>query len=361
MAKDTRNLHMKQITQDIKTQALSLGFQTVGIAKPNLELHGLYLRRWLLNNYHGDMHYMARHGDKRFRPDKLVPGTLRVISVSMDYYPFAESPKARLQANEHSPQKPVIASYAHGKDYHKLIRKRLKTLATYLQTQIGPSGYRCFADSAPVLERAIANQAGLGWIGKNTLLINKNAGSLSFLGEIYTDIPLEVDTPASAHCGSCSRCIDVCPTQAIVAPYQLDARRCIAYLTIEYKGIIPEELRPLIGNRVFGCDDCQLVCPWNKFAKRATEPKFQAIHAWESADLVDLLLLTEAEFLQMTEGSVLRRPGHEGWQRNIAVSLGNTKLKSDELERIRAHMEHCSDLVKIHLDWALKNQMHLID
>ncbi len=263
------------------------------------------------------MDYMARHGDKRTRPDQLVPGTLRVISVRMDY---GTGDDAAAWATLEDGERAYVARYALGRDYHKVMRNRLQKLADRIAADIGPFGYRAFVDSAPVLERALARDAGLGWIGKHSCLINKDAGSWFFLGEIYTDLPLPVDTPASAHCGTCTRCIQVCPTGAIVAPYRVDARRCISYLTIELRESIPEELRPLVGNRVFGCDDCQLACPWNKFAVRSDESDFRVRHGLDQASLVELFAWSEEEFLRNTEGSAIRRTGYEGWLRNIAVA-----------------------------------------
>ncbi|OGT49447.1 MAG: tRNA epoxyqueuosine(34) reductase QueG [Gammaproteobacteria bacterium RIFCSPHIGHO2_12_FULL_41_15] len=356
MAKDTRKLNLKQLTADVKQWGKNLGFQQIGITKPELGMHALYLNRWLQKGYQADMHYMARHGSKRSVPDKLEPGTIRIISARMDYYPYDNKPIEQLN---HLKNQPLanIATYALGKDYHKLIRKKLTQLAQQLQTVIGPIGYRAFSDSAPVMERAIANQAGLGWIGKNTMLINQQAGSLFFLGEIYTNVPLLEDSAASAHCGSCQRCIDICPTQAIVGPYQIDAGRCIAYLTIEYRGIIPKEFRPLIGNRIFGCDDCQLICPWNKFAKKSTEPKFQDLQHLNERTLFDLLMLSNEAYLQLTEGTVMRRPGYECWQRNIAIALGNSHMSKEIKFKLLKNRHHFTDFVNLHLDWALEQSI----
>ena len=263
---------------------------------------------------------MEQHGTRRTRPAELVPGTLRVISVRMDYLPGSAAPA---DAVLHNPELGMISRYALGRDYHKVVRTRLQKLADQISARVGPFGYRAFTDSAPVLEKALAEKAGLGWIGKHTNLITRNAGSWFFLGELYTDLPLPVDAPASNHCGTCQACIDICPTQAIVAPYQLDARRCISYLTIELRGSIPVELRPLIGNRIYGCDDCQMVCPWNKFAQPTQEPDFAPRHGLDAPKLVELFAWSEEEFLKKTEGSAIRRIGYECWLRNIAVALGN--------------------------------------
>jgi len=292
---------------------------------------------------------MARHGDKRSRPGELLPGTVRVISVGLDYGRDGDQAWTTLAQGERA----YVARYALGRDYHKLMRQRLQTLADRIAAEIGPFGHRVFVDSAPVLERALARNAGLGWIGKHTCLIDKDGGSWFFLGEIYVDLPLPVDQPASAHCGTCMRCIDVCPTQAITAPYRLDARRCISYLTIEHEGSIDEALRPLIGNRIFGCDDCQLVCPWNKFARRTDEPDFRTRNDLDKATLAQLFAWTESEFLQRTEGSAIRRSGYERWLRNIAVALGNAPTDDEVLAALRSRSDDPSPLVREHVSWAL--------
>jgi len=296
------------------------------------------------------MDYMARHGDKRTRPDELLPGTLRVVSVRMDY---GTGDDASAWKNLHESERAYVARYALGRDYHKVMRARLQKLADRVETAIGQFGHRVFVDSAPVLERALARNAGLGWIGKNTCLINKNAGSWFFLGEIYIDLPLPVDAPADAHCGTCTRCIDICPTGAIIAPNRVDARRCISYLTIELKGSIPEEFRTAIGNRIFGCDDCQLICPWNKFAQRFDEPDFRARNDLDQATLVDLFSWTEQEFLQRTKGSAIRRTGYEGWLRNIAIALGNAPSTPEVIGSLQSRREHSSEVVREHVLWAL--------
>ncbi len=341
---------LSALAQSLKDWGRELGFQQVGIAGVALGEHEAYLERWLAAGHHGEMDYMAAHGSKRSRPAELVPGTLRVISLRMDYLP-GDTRMAEVLA---SPDKAYVSRYALGRDYHKLIRKRLQQLAERMQAAIGPFGYRAFVDSAPVLEKALAQQAGLGWIGKNTLLLNKQAGSWFFLGELFTDLPLPVDTPhASEHCGRCQACLDICPTAAFVGPQQLDARRCISYLTIELKGAIPEELRPLIGNRVFGCDDCQLVCPWNRFARPTQQGDFQPRHGLDNAELATLFRWSEEEFLTRTEGSPLRRAGYERWLRNLAVGLGNAPSSIAVLEALELRREHPSALVRAHVEWAL--------
>lgn len=341
---------MTALARAIRAWGAELGFQQVGIAGVELGEDEAHLRDWLAKGQHGAMDYMARHGDKRSRPAELVPGTLRVLSVRMDYGTGDDAAAwATLERGEDA----YVARYALGRDYHKVMRNRLQKLADRIAGEIGPFGYRAFVDSAPVLERALARDAGLGWIGKHSCLINKAAGSWFFLGEIYTDLPLPVDAPASAHCGTCTRCLQVCPTQAIVAPYRVDARRCISYLTIELKEAIPEELRPLMGNRIFGCDDCQLACPWNKFAVRHDEPDFVARNGLERASLVELFAWDEEEFLRRTEGSAIRRTGHEGWLRNIAVALGNAPTTPAVLAALASRREHPSALVREHVAWAL--------
>ncbi len=331
--------------------ALELGFQRCGIGGIELGEDEAHLRDWLGKGLYGSMDWMARHGDKRSRPEKLIPGTLRVISVGLDY---GRNDSDDAWANLADGHRAYVARYALGRDYHKLMRQRLQTLADRLQQEIGMFGHRVFVDSAPVLERALARNAGLGWIGKHTCLIDKDGGSWFFLGEIYVDLPLPVDAPASAHCGSCVKCIDICPTQAITAPHRLDARRCISYLTIEHEGSIPEALRPAIGNRIFGCDDCQLVCPWNKFAKRTDEPDFRARNDLDTATLPQLFAWTEAEFLSRTEGSAIRRSGYERWLRNIAVALGNAPVSPEVMESLVSRREDQSAVVREHVAWALE-------
>ncbi|HVJ38988.1 MAG TPA: tRNA epoxyqueuosine(34) reductase QueG [Stenotrophomonas sp.] len=334
----------------VRTLARQAGFQRCGISGIELAQDEQHLRDWLAEGLYGTMHWMAQHGDKRSRPQELVPGTLRVISVGLDYGRRDDDDAWNTLATG---ERAYVARYALGRDYHKLMRQRLQKLAEQLQAEVGAFGHRVFVDSAPVLERALARNAGLGWIGKHTCLIDKHGGSWFFLGEIYIDLPLPVDPPASAHCGSCVRCIDICPTAAIVAPHRLDARRCISYLTIEHDGAIPEALRKPIGNRIFGCDDCQLVCPWNKFAQRTDEPDFRARNNLDTATLPQLFAWEEDEFLRRTEGSAIRRSGHERWLRNIAVALGNAPTTPAVLAALAARREHASALVREHVAWAL--------
>ena len=330
-----------------------LGFQRLGVAGVELAQDEAQLRDWLAQGQHGDMEWMARHGDKRSRPAELRPGTLRVISVRMDY---GTGDDAGAWATLADGDRAYVARYALGRDYHKLMRARLQQLADRIEAEVGPFGHRVFVDSAPVLERALARNAGLGWIGKHACLIDKDTGSWFFLGEIYTDLPLPIDAPASAHCGTCTRCMTACPTGAIVAPNRVDARLCISYLTIEHAGAIPEALRPAIGNRIFGCDDCQLACPWNKFAKRFDEPDFRARNDLDRATLAQLFAWTETEFLQRTEGSAIRRTGFERWSRNIAVALGNAPHSDQAVAALESRREDPSPLVREHVAWALAAQ-----
>ncbi|HEY3521377.1 MAG TPA: tRNA epoxyqueuosine(34) reductase QueG [Rhodanobacteraceae bacterium] len=342
-----------QLATRIKAWGGELGFDRLGFAGVELAEDEAHLLNWLHTDRHGTMDYMQRHGTRRARPQELQPGTVRVISARMNYFPQdAPDPWEVLRDAERG----YVARYALGRDYHKLIRTRLQKLANRIEEEIGPFGYRAFADSAPVLEKALARDAGLGWIGKHTLLLDRDAGSWFFLGELYTDLPLPVDPPSSEHCGTCTRCIDVCPTRAIIGPKQLDARRCIAYLTIELKDAIPAELRPLIGNRVFGCDDCQLVCPWNKFARPTREEDFAPRHGLDGAKLVELFAWSEEEFLAKTEGMAVRRTGYEGWLRNVAVALGNSPYSDETIEALRARTDHPSALVREHVEWALECQ-----
>lgn len=334
----------------IRVLAREAGFQRCGITGIELGEDEVHLRSWLEEGLYGTMHWMAQHGDKRSRPQELVPGTLRVLSVGMDY---GRKDDTEAWNTLHDGNRAYVARYALGRDYHKLMRNRLQKLAERIQGEIGPFGFRVFVDSAPVLERALARNAGLGWIGKHTCLIDRHGGSWFFLGEIYLDLPLPIDTPATAHCGTCTRCIDICPTQAIIAPYRLDARRCIAYLTIEHDGAIPEDMRKPIGNRIFGCDDCQLICPWNKFAKRTDEADFRARNDLDVATLPQLFAWNEDEFLRRTEGSPIRRSGHERWLRNIAVGLGNAPGTPEVLAALQARRHDDSALVREHVGWAL--------
>ncbi|TBR39016.1 MULTISPECIES: tRNA epoxyqueuosine(34) reductase QueG [Dyella] len=339
------------LARDIKRWARELGFADAGIAGTDLGEDEGHLKRWLDDGLHGEMDYMARHGTKRSRPAELEPGTARVISVRMDYVP--PGTRNAWDVLDH-PEEGYVARYALGRDYHKLMRNRLQKLAERIHAQVGDFGYRAYVDSAPVLEKALARNAGMGWIGKHTVLINRRAGSYFFLGELYTDLPLPIDEPASAHCGTCRKCIDICPTQAIVAPYRLDARRCISYLTIELKGSIPEDLRAPMGNRIFGCDDCQLICPWNKFAQDAQEPDFAPRHSLDGARLVELFAWSEEEFLRRTEGMAIRRTGYEGWLRNIAVALGNAPSGDAIIAALQARADSPSDVVSEHVAWALR-------
>jgi epoxyqueuosine reductase len=346
----TRLIDHAALARDIKSWGHELGFQYIGITDTDLGRHEVHLERWLAAGRHGDMDYMQRHGSRRTHPAELVPGTVRVISARMDYWPGAAMP---IQEILEEPARAFVSRYALGRDYHKLLRSRLQKLADHIATRVGPFGYRVFTDSAPVLEKALAEKAGLGWIGKHTNLIDAKTGSWFFLGELFTDLPLPPDEPASNHCGSCQACLDVCPTQAIVAPYELDARRCISYLTIELRGPIPEELRPLIGNRIYGCDDCQLVCPWNKFARPTPEPDFAPRHGLDAATLIELFRWSETEFLTNTEGSAIRRIGYDCWLRNIAVALGNAPHSEAVIVALRARLPAASALVAEHIHWAL--------
>jgi epoxyqueuosine reductase len=341
------------LARDIKRWARELGFAEAGISGTALEPDERHLQRWLADGHHGEMEYMARHGTRRSRPEELEPGTRRVISVRMDYVPPGTRNAWEVLGDGEAG---YVSRYALGRDYHKLMRNRLQKLAGRIHEVVGDFGYRAYVDSAPVLEKALARNAGLGWIGKHTVLINRHAGSYFFLGELYTDLPLPVDAPATAHCGSCRRCIDVCPTRAILGPNRLDARRCISYLTIELRGSIPEDLRAPMGNRIFGCDDCQLVCPWNKFAQEAAEPDFAPRHRLDGAKLVELFAWSEQEFLQRTEGMAIRRTGHEGWLRNIAVALGNAPHAPAVVEALQSRADDPSPVVREHVAWALAQQ-----
>ncbi len=335
----------------IKAWGKELGFQKVGIADTDLKAHEQRLLEWLEAGYHGEMNYMARHGTRRSRPDELVAGTVRVVSVRMDYARREARPPESLLKE---PDKALISRYALGRDYHKVLRKRLQKLATRIEHEIGAFGYRVFVDSAPVLEKALAEKAGLGWIGKHSNVLSRQSGSWFFLGEIYTDLPLPIDKPSRNHCGSCRRCLDACPTGAIVAPYSVDARRCISYLTIELRGSIPEALRPAMGNRIFGCDDCQMVCPWNRFAQHSDEDDFTPRPDLDAGDLIALFSWTRAQFLDRTEGSAIRRIGHDCWLRNIAVALGNAPTSPAVLEALKSRLQHRSGLVREHVKWALE-------
>lgn len=350
---------LPDLARAIKAWGRELGFADVRIADIDLTHAEAGLQAWLDAGNHGEMDYMASHGMKRARPAELVPGTVRVISARMDYLPQGTMPdwREREHARQEDPIAAVVSVYARGRDYHKVLRQRLQQLADRIQAAVGAFGFRVFTDSAPVMELPLAEKAGLGWRGKHTLLLSRNAGSMFFIGELLVDLPLPVDPPTGAHCGGCSACIDVCPTQAITAPGRIDARRCISYLTIELKSSIPEELRPLIGNRVYGCDDCQLSCPWNKFAQVSTVGDFDERNQLGSASMVELFNWTEAEFDNKLEGSPIRRIGHERWLRNLAVGLGNAangaRGDAEVLAALQARRDHPSALVREHVEWAL--------
>jgi epoxyqueuosine reductase len=333
----------------IKAWGRELGFQATGIADVDLGAAESRLAEWLARGFHGEMGYMARHGASRARPAELVPGTVRVISARIDYLPEAAPSESVLGDGA----KAFVSRYALGRDYHKVLRARLQKLADRIAGEIGAFGYRVFTDSAPVMEVELASRAGLGWRGKHTLLLAREAGSFFFLGEIYTDLPLPVDAPVAERCGTCARCIDVCPTRAIVAPYSLDARRCISYLTIELKGPIPVDLRPLIGNRVYGCDDCQLVCPWNRYARPTPEPDFRVRNGLDDSELATLFAWTEGQFRERLAGSAILRIGYERWSRNLAVGLGNAPTSARIVAALRARIDDPSPLVREHVAWAL--------
>ncbi|MGI9233194.1 MAG: tRNA epoxyqueuosine(34) reductase QueG [Woeseiaceae bacterium] len=341
---------MAALKAEIVDWSAALGFQQLGVCDIDLGDAEQRLESWIASDYHGSMQYMHRHGKKRSRPGELVPGTLRVISVRMDYLPEAQEAAEKLLDDE---SLAYVSRYALGRDYHKVMRTRLQKLASRIEDRIGEFGFRAFVDSAPVLEKVIAEKAGIGWIGKHTNVINHEHGSWFFLGELYTDLPLPIDVPEHSHCGSCTACIEVCPTRAIVAPYVLDARRCISYLTIERKESIPIEFRKAIGNRIYGCDDCQLFCPWNKFAEPTAEADFAPRHGLESADLVELFSWDNETWLEKTEGSAIRRVGYECWLRNIAVALGNATTTPEVVDALEKRQHAASKLVAEHVHWAL--------
>ena len=345
-------INYQELSTQIKHWGQDLGFSQVGISDVDLSDHEAALTRWLENNYHGDMDYMARHGLMRARAKELVEGTLSVISVRMDYLPTDAKFARILKNRDHA----YISRYALGRDYHKLMRKRLKQLGEKISAHCENFNYRPFVDSAPILERPLAEKAGLGWVGKHTLLINKQAGSWFFLGELLVDIPLIADKQAENDCGACVACIKICPTQAIVEPYVVDARRCISYLTIELRDAIPEEFRALIGNRIYGCDDCQLICPWNKFAKLGSEDDFKPRQNLDNIDLLTLFAWDEATFLSKTEGSPIRRIGFQCWQRNIAVALGNANFSLDNVHALTSALVNAETMVAEHIEWALAQQ-----
>ena len=349
MPRDFSSAELLDIKSHLQREASALGFQQVGVSGIDLAADEERLARWLAAGRHGDMHWMARHGQKRSRPAELLPGTVRVISVRMDCF----APDAPAEPVLADPRLAYIARYALGRDYHHVLRRRLQRLAAALAARVGPFGYRAFVDSAPVLEKPLARNAGLGWIGKHTNLINTAAGSQFVLGELFTDLPLPVDQPATDHCGSCSACLPACPTGAITAPYELDARRCISYLTIELHGVIPEEFQAALGNRVFGCDDCQLACPWNKFARAAAEPDFRARNGLAAPALVALFGWTEQEYLDRTAGSALRRLGYGRWLRNLAVALGNAPSEPAVIDALRARLDSADPVVRAQVAAAL--------
>ena len=342
-------IDFKQLATDIKDWGVELGFQEVSITDIDLSEYEHHLEEWIDRNYHGVMYYMADNHDKRCHPEQLVPGTIRVVCVRLDYALESDDSLASM----HNTGKAYVSRYARGRDYHKLIRKRLQKFARRIQDVAGPFGYRAFVDSAPVLERALAEKSGMGWIGKNTMLINKQAGSWFFLGELFTDLPLPVDEKVSDHCGSCSACLDICPTNAFIKPNLLDATRCISYLTIELRTSIPVEFRKPMGNRIYGCDDCQIVCPWNKFSKPTDEKDFTPRHNLDDAQLIDLFAWTEREFLKRTEGSAIRRIGYDCWLRNIAVALGNAPSSKEIVGVLQSRLNNVSTMVNEHIEWAL--------
>jgi len=350
-AQEQSQIRPEELAVEIKQWGRELGFQQVAMTDIDLSTYEPNLETWLDRGLHGEMEWMATHGRKRSRPALLRPGTRSVIVARMDYLPPQATP---VEALIEQPEKACISRYAIGRDYHKVMRGRLKQLAQRIETAIGPFGYRVFTDSAPVLEKPLAEKAGLGWIGKHTNLLNRHAGSWFFLGEIYTDLELPGDNPVQDHCGSCSRCMTICPTQAIIAPYQLDARRCISYLTIELKGAIPLEFRTAMGNRIYGCDDCQMVCPWNRYAQFSPEDDFKPRKDLDAGDLVTLFGWEEPEFLIRTEGTAIRRIGHQRWLRNIAVALGNAPTSNKVISALQARSDHPSELVREHVAWALE-------
>lgn len=357
----------------LRREAIDLGFGDIRVSDTDLSVAGPRLKEWLDAGRHGDMNYMRERAHLRLNPQELQPGTVRVLTVRMDYLPDTSEMRQAVDWRNKEvdrwdqPDQAVVAIYARGRDYHKVLRQRLQSLADVIEKKIGPFGYRVFVDSGPVMEVELANKSGLGWRGKHTLLLNREAGSMFFLGEILVDVPFPVDEPITSHCGECSACINICPTRAITAPYQLDARRCISYLTIEHQGPIPEELRPLMGNRVYGCDDCQLVCPWNKFAQLSSVPDFLPRHGLEHADLLNLWSWSEDDFLSKHEGSPIRRIGYQSWRRNLAVGMGNA-LRSSNMDALgkekiitalRQALPGASELLKEHIEWALA-QSHLV-
>lgn len=350
---DTTATDMQALQHKIKEWGQTLGFQKLGFSDIDLGKTEERLQDWVQQGFHGEMEWMHHHGNKRTRPDVLEEGTLSVISVRMDYLP-PDSASPELILNH--PEAAYISRYALGRDYHKVMRKKLQHLATRIQQEIGEFGYRVFVDSAPVMEKPIAAKAGLGWVGKHSNILSKEAGSWFFLGEIYTNLPLQSSSPVSEHCGNCTACIDVCPTQAIIAPYVVDARRCISYLTIELKGAIPEEFRSAIGNRIYGCDDCQLICPWNRFANYSKQADFSVRNKLDCNSLINLFSWEAHDFLEKMQGSPIRRIGFERWQRNISIALGNSKKSPLIIDILKKKRKKSSPLVIEHIDWAIKKQ-----
>jgi len=351
----SHTIHYQDLAEKIKLWSIELGFSQVGISDIDLSAHEEHLQQWLDNQYHGNMDYMARHGMMRARPDELEPGSIRAISVRLDYLP-TDAKFAQILRNK---EKGYVSRYALGRDYHKLMRKRLQQLGNKIRSYCETFNFRPFVDSAPILERPLAAKAGLGWVGKHSLLINEQAGSWFFIGELLIDLPLPVEeNKVENKCGTCVSCLKICPTQAIVEPYVVDARRCISYLTIELDGAIPEEFRPLLGNRIYGCDDCQLICPWNKFAKLSIEEDFQPRQNLDGSDLLALFAWSETEFLNKTQGSPIRRIGYQSWQRNIAIALGNAPYSADILTALTAKQACENEIIAEHVRWAI-NQQHI--
>ena len=351
------SIDLVQLVDNIKAWGLALGFQQVGISDIDLRHQEPRLKDWLDKGYHGDMQFMAAHGTKRSRPDELVPGTVSVISVRMNYLP----PDASFAQHLKDTNLGYVSRYALGRDYHKVVRKKLKQLGEKITSALAHTQYRPFVDSAPVLEHAIAEKAGIGWTGKHSLTLNKEAGSWFFLGELFVNLPLPADEPVEEGCGTCNACMTICPTNAIVAPYTVDARRCISYLTIEYDGVIPEEFRQAMGNRIYGCDDCQLVCPWNRYASVTQQPDFFAREPLHGNTLLNLFEWDEETFLRLTEGSPIRRIGYQKWQRNIAIALGNAPTSDEILNALAAKLDSANELVKPHIEWAIEQQKNKSD
>ncbi|ATZ72920.1 tRNA epoxyqueuosine(34) reductase QueG [Idiomarina sp. X4] len=348
----SNSINYQQLANDIKRWGAELGFQKVGITDLDLSKHEATLQQWLDNGYHGEMDFMERHGMLRARPAELHPGSVRAISVRMNYLPVEAGFAKTLKDGS----KGYISRYALGRDYHKLMRKRLKQLGDRIKAEFYGTDFRPFVDSAPIMERPLAEKAGLGWTGKHTLILDRDSGSWFFLGELLINLPLPVDEPVEEGCGTCTACMTICPTQAIVAPYELDARRCISYLTIELRGAIPEEFRPLIGNRIYGCDDCQLICPWNRYAQLTDEDDFSPRQELHSPQLLELWTWTEQQFLDNLQGSPIRRIGYECWLRNLAVALGNAPSDATIIEALENKTEGVTDMVQEHIDWALERQ-----